>query len=176
MKLARLTAACASVLVVVAGCAGAEQTAAVAPPPTTLSEKALRSGGPSVRGGERTPLGQGLVLTVSAPKSFTPTGSASPPGAARAVGFDMTVENDGQTSYKPALLALEARSDGRATQQVIDTTAGYTGVAGGGELRPGESAHFSVAFAVPQGKAWVHIDARPDPSSSPAVTVFSETT
>ncbi|EWC58574.1 hypothetical protein UO65_6120 [Actinokineospora spheciospongiae] len=176
MKLARLTAAACAALVAVAGC-GADDSAptqAPTPPPTTLSDKVARSGGPASRGGERTSLGSGLTITVSEAKSFVPTNSASPP-AVRAVGFDMAVENDGPAPYKPTLLSLSATANGTATQQVIDSTQGYTGVVGGPEVKPGETLRFSVAFAVPQEKTWVHIGAAPEPGAGSAVTVFSET-
>ncbi|MCG8920050.1 hypothetical protein L6E12_30195 [Actinokineospora sp. PR83] len=175
MKLARLTAAACAALMAVAGCgANDSATQTSTSPPTTLSDKVARSGGPASRGGDRTSLGAGLTITVSEAKSFVPTNSASPP-AVRAVGFDMAVENDGPAPYKPTLLSLSATANGSATQQVIDSTQGYTGVVGGAEVKPGETLRFSVAFAVPQEKTWVRIGAAPEPGAGSAVTVFSET-
>ena len=175
MKLARLTAAACAVLVVAAGCAADDSTdtSATSQAPT-LSDKVARSGGPASRGGDRTSLGSGLTITVSSAKSFVPTTSASP-SAVRAVGFEISVENDGQEPYRPTRLSLAATANGTPTQQVIDSTQGYTGVVGGPEVKPGDTLRFAVAFAVPVEKTWVHIGALTDPDTGASVTVFSET-
>ncbi|MFC7613378.1 hypothetical protein ACFQV2_06950 [Actinokineospora soli] len=121
--------------------------------------------------GELTALGSGLSIAVSAPRSFVPTPSASP-AAARAVGFEMTIRNDGAGPYRPTLLALTAHVGANRAQQVVDSTQGYSGMVGTAEIAPGQSMRFSVAFAVPEQKAGVRVVAKPDPAAEVGVTVF----
>lgn len=164
-----VAAACAS-LVWLAGCGGAVSPDAAREGSSATVERA-RAGLPAPRSGEPTPLGDGLSIAVSQPVSFVPTGNASP-AAERAVGFEMTVRNEGVVAYRPTLLALIASAGDEATRQVIDSTQGYSGVVGAAEIAPGRSMRFSVAFAVPPVKTEVRVHARPDPGRPTVVTVF----
>jgi hypothetical protein len=171
VKPVALAAVLCSLLVSLAGCnsgpaysAQADRTA-----PTSSAERS--HSGSSARSGERKPLGNGLSIAVSAPKSFVPTDSAYPK-TPRALGFDVTVENNGPAPYRPTLLAIAASANGVATKQVIDSTQGYTGVVGDDEIPPGGTARFSVAFAVPADRLPVQVSAQHDPSVSAMVIVF----
>ncbi|WP_424184676.1 hypothetical protein ACOBQX_22635 [Actinokineospora sp. G85] len=175
MKLARVVLTSCACVALVAGCSGAPESSGPSTPSTTatVSEKIARSGGPASRGGERTSLGSGLAITVSTPKSFVPTATASPT-ASRAVGLEVVVENEGTSAYKPAQLRLLAKVNGESTQQVIDSTQGYSGLGNTGDVQPGDSVRFSVAFAVPADKTWIDVAATPKPDAA-AVSVFRAT-
>lgn len=171
MQTARRALAACALLAVLAGC-GATVTSPQ--PPVALGsveERAARPG-PQAPAGELTALGDGLSIAVSAPQSFVPTPSASP-SAARAVGFEMTVRNEGSDPYRPTLLSLTAHIGAERTQQIVDSTQGYSGVVGTEEIAPGKSLRFSVAFAVPQEKSSVRVLAKLDPAATASVTVFS---
>lgn len=169
MQTVRLVAAACALVAALAGC-GAAESSTPAPDPLGVSdERAARPGAPA--GGELTALGAGLSIAVSAPKSFVPTPSASP-AAARAVGFEMTVRNDGAGPYRPTLLALSAHVGAAKAPQVVDSTQGYSGLVGTAEIAPGQSLRFSVAFAVPAEKTGVRVVAKPDPAATDGVTVF----
>ncbi|SDD72908.1 hypothetical protein [Actinokineospora iranica] len=172
MKTVGLAAATSALVVVLttSACGGGPATAQ-AGASTTTGEKIARSAGPLSRATDRTDLGNGISIVISAPKSFVPTASASPV-VPRGVGFDMTLENNGTTPYRPTLLSLSASANGTSIQQVVDSTQGYSGVLGQDEILPGRSARFSVAFAVPAEKAAVRVDAQPDPGHGATVTVF----
>ncbi|MGX7827234.1 hypothetical protein ACTG9Q_19310 [Actinokineospora sp. 24-640] len=169
MKTVGRAAACV-LLAVLAGCGAAESSTPTSQPLTSAPERAARPG-TIAPGGELTALGGGLSIAVSPPTSFVPTTSATP-AAARAVGFEMTVRNDGTGPYQPTLLALRASVEARETRQVVDSTQGYSGLVGAEEIAPGQSVRFSVAFAVPERKADIRVQAKPDPAASVAVTVF----
>jgi hypothetical protein len=165
----RAAAACA-LLAVLAGCGAAEpETPARAPLAASDERAALPGAQPA--GGELTALGDGLTIAVSAPQSFVPTSSASP-ASARAVGFEMTVRNEGAAPYRPTLLALTAHVGTAKAQQVVDSTQGYSGLVGAEEIAPGQSLRFSIAFSAPEQKTDVRVVAKPDPAASTAVTVF----
>lgn len=171
MHTARRALAACAVLAALAGCGAAGSST---PPPSvqpgSADERAARPGTPPP-GGELTALGDGVSISVSAPKSFVPTSSASP-AAARAVGFEMTVRNEGVDPYRPTLLSLTAHVGADRTQQVVDSTQGYSGIVGTAVISPGQSLRFSVAFAVPADEAEVTVLAKPNPAASAAVTVF----
>lgn len=119
-----------------------------------------------------TPLGNGVTLTVSAPRSFTPTDTAYPQ-AARAVAFDMVIENGGDTVYRPAQLSFVATVDGVEAEQVIDSTQGYTGVVGAiDEVLPSQDLRFAVAFGVPVDPCAVRVEVRPDTVSPDAIPIY----
>lgn len=122
-----------------------------------------------------TRLGNGVTLIVSAPRSFTPTDTAYP-RAARAVVFDMVIENSGNTVYRPAQLSFVATVDGVVAEQVIDSTQGYTGVVGAiDEVLPNQDLRFAVAFGVPVEPSAVRVEVRPDTVSTDAVPIYDGT-
>lgn len=170
MQTARRAAVACALLAALAGC-GAAESSTPTPDQLVPSTKSLATPGSTTPGGELTALGGGLSIAVSGPKSFVPTPSASP-AAARAVGFEMTVRNEGQAPYRPTLLALTAQVGQATAKQVVDSTQGYSGLVDTEEIAPGQSMRFSVAFAVPPGKADVRVVAKPDPAAPVEVTVF----
>ncbi|WP_436494655.1 hypothetical protein [Actinokineospora sp. HUAS TT18] len=169
VKTVGLAAIVCALLVMLTGCGSdpAYSEPVTAPATSATPEPA---GSPS-RAGERRPLGNGLSITVSAPKSFVPTGSGNSK-TPRAVGFDVLVENSGTTAYRPSQLVLTASSDGVALRPVIDATQGYAGVVGDTDIVPGGRARFSVAFAVRPEPTQLQVSAQPDPGTPAMVMVF----
>lgn len=141
-----------------------------APAPTVAAERADLASDGLVRS-----LGDGITLSVSEPTSFTPTDTAYP-RAARAVAFELVIDNGSDTVYRPAQLSFVATADGSATDQVIDSTQGYTGVVGAiDEVLPSETLRFAVAFSVPSKPCTVRVAVRPASSASSAIPIFDGT-
>jgi hypothetical protein len=120
-------------------------------------------------------LGDDITLAVSAPTSFTPTDTAYP-RAARAVAFELVIDNKSDTVYRPAQLSFVATVDGEATDQVIDSTQGYTGVVGAiDQVFPKDTLRFAVAFGVPDRPCVVRVAVRPASSAAHAIPIFDGT-
>lgn len=168
MPIARLAAA-ACALLVLAGCAvGQTPEAASKASPTVAAERSVIKAADDVRKS----IGKGLVLTATAPKSFTPTDTAYP-RVRRAVAIDMTVDNGGTIGFRPSQLAFAAAVDGASAEQVIDSTQGYNGVsAATDEIQPGQSLRFTVAFAVPDRTCTVRVTVRPEPAAAATVELY----
>jgi hypothetical protein len=140
------------------------------PDPTVAAERSDLASGELVRS-----LGEGITLTVSKPTSFTPTVTAYP-RAARAVAFDLVIDNGSDTVYRPAQLSFMATADGVSTDQVIDSTQGYTGVVGAiDEVLPNQTLRFAVAFGVPSKQCAVRVAVRPASSADGAIPIFDGT-
>jgi hypothetical protein len=166
-------AACALLLVAACG-AGPYSDAAQQLDPLAKSASGTppRSTAASSRLANQRTWDNGLSVTVSAPKSFTPTDSALP-RSPRAVAFDLIIENGSATVYRPAQLSILAMVDGKAAPQIVDSTQGYTGFVGGtDEVPPGQSARVTVAFALPSDRAELRLTVRPDATEGQRATVF----
>jgi hypothetical protein len=111
--------------------------------------------------GERRSVAHGLVIEVSEPKSITPSDTAYP-AAKRAVGFEITVTNEGNEEFRTDRFQVSATTDGHTARQVVDSTQGYTG---SGDLpdvlSPGRAAHVTIAFAAPSEPVAVELRVEP---------------
>lgn len=175
MQIARLAVAACALLVLV-GC-GIGHSSQVAQPSQTASPTAAaeRSDYQVSSDRVRKVIDDGVVLTISPPKSFTPTDTAYP-RANRAVAFEMTVDNDGKVPYRPASLSFTASVDSRPTEQVIDSTQGYTGPAGAtDEVAPDESLRIAVAFAVTDEPCRMRVSVQPDVARSMPILLYDGT-
>jgi hypothetical protein len=140
------------------------------PSPTAAAERSDIAKGGGVRS-----LGEGITLVVSEPTSFTPTDTAYP-RAERAVAFELVLDNNGDDVYRPAQLSFVATADGAATEQVVDSTQGYTGVMGAAdELPPDGDLRFAVAFAVPSTPCVVRVAVRPMSPTQAAIPIYDGT-
>ena len=174
MLVVRLAVA-ACVLLVLTACGAGQgadvQQALRTPSPTAAAERSDYLANDSVTKS----LGDDIVLTISAPRSFTPTDTAYPK-AARAVAFELMIENRSDTVYRPAQLSFVATVDGEATDQVIDSTQGYTGVVGAIEqVLPSQTLRFAVAFGVPDRPCVVRVAVRPESAAVNAIPIFDGT-
>src|SRR5262249_30419624 len=134
------------------------------------SGTAQRSTAPSTRTANQRTWDNGLSVTVSAPKSFTPTDSALP-RSPRAVAFDLIIKNGSATLNRPAQRSISAMVDGTAAPQIVDSTQGYTGFVGAtDEVPPGQTARVTVAFALPSERAGLQLTVRPDAQAGQRVT------
>ena len=176
MPVVRLAvAACVLLVLTACGAGHAADNSSVrqslaTPAPTAAAERSNLAADGLVRS-----LGEGITLTVSAPTSFTPTDTAYP-RAARAVAFDLVIDNGSDTVYRPAQLSFVATADGVATDQVIDSTQGYTGVVGAiDEVLPDETLRFAIAFGVPSKPCVVRVAVRAASSAASAIPIFDGT-
>ncbi|HEY0450635.1 hypothetical protein [Actinophytocola sp.] len=175
MLIARLAvAACA--LLVLAGCGIGHSTEA--------AQRATRSATPTAAAersdyratdGTRKSIGDGVVLTVSAPKSFTPSDTAYP-RVGRAVAFELAIDNGSTLAFRPAQLSFVAVVEGKQAEQVIDSTQGYPGISGTvDEVTPDDSLHFAIAFAVPERTCTLRVTVRPDTAGATAIGLYDGT-
>lgn len=176
MNRAKLAAA-ACALLLTAACGGPYSDAAQVPDPFTSrpSSTSTGTGQASARPGNQRVLDGDLTVTVSAPRSFTPTDAAYP-RAARAVAFELIIGNESRTVYQPSRLSITAACNGVSARQVVDSTQGYTGfVSTTDRLLPGETMRVVVAFAVPLERADVQLMVQPDAVEGGRVTLFQGT-
>lgn len=178
MNLVRLGAACCALLFAVACGAEAVSDAAqdrLQPLSEQSTSTPVRSGEPTARPGQAQAIDGGLAVLVSAPKPFTPTDAASP-RAARAVGFDLVIENQGTEIYRPTRLSVTAIRGGAPAVQVVDSTQGYTGLVGTAEeIRPGQRLRLAVAFALPAERSELRLTVQANAPDGRRVTVYEGT-
>jgi hypothetical protein len=151
VKTVALAAAACVVLAVVTGCGaegmsqananGISPAAAPSEPPAKIASRISKFG-------EQRPAGDSLLVTVSSPRSFAP-GDTAYPHSPRAAAFDVTIENQGGTTYRPSQLVVKVSTvDGKRMAPLVDAVQGYSGVMGG-EVQPGRATRLTLAFAVP---------------------------
>lgn len=171
MPIARLAVAVCALLVL-AGCGIGHSSEAEPPKPNATPTAAAERSDYRAPDGVRKSIGNDVVLTASAPKSFTPTDTAFP-RVTRAIAVDLTIDNGGTIAFRPAQLVFVATVDGAAAEQVIDSTQGYTGVSGATEeIAPSQSLSFAVAFGVPDETCSVKVEVRPDTPGATAIELY----
>jgi hypothetical protein len=151
VKSVGLAAAACVLLALVSGCGAEAMNRASATgivPAAAPSEPPAKVTSRTAKFGEQRAVGEFLLVTVSAPRSFVP-GETAYPRAPRAAAFDITIENQGSRSYRPSQLVVKVSSvDGKRMAPVVDAVQGYSGVVGG-EVQPGRTTQLTLAFAVP---------------------------
>lgn len=173
MNRVRLAAALCALPVLAACGAGAISDATDGP--LELSGPSTNSQPRSGAAENRQIMDNGLAVTISSPKVFTPTDAASP-RAPRAVAFDMVIDNEGTTIYRPSQLSVTATCDGATAIQVIDSTQGYTGlVTATEEVPPGHNVRVAVAFALPAEPSTFQLVVQPDALAGSRLTVYEGT-
>jgi hypothetical protein len=165
-------AAAACALLLTAACSGPYSDAAQTPLAVRSSTSSSAS---SAAADQKKVLEGDLTVTVSAPRTFTPTDAASP-RADRAVGFELIIGNEGETAYRPSELSITVACNGANARQLVDSTQGYTGfVSSTDEIAPGKTVRVVVAFAVPREPANVRLMVRPGTTGGGRVTVYEGT-
>jgi hypothetical protein len=174
VRIVRLVVAgCLAALLAGCGTAGGTQLSAV----ESSADPTLSPAGSTLSAafGDRRTWPSGLAITLSLPRSLTPSSTAYP-HAARAAVFDMTIENDTPTPYKPSQLALKATIGGQPAQEVVDPASGLAGsVAAEEDLAPGKSLRLTMAFAMPAPPADLRILVQPDVADSVPAVAFAGT-
>jgi hypothetical protein len=169
-------AVAACVLLVLAACGtsrASDEARQALTAPTPTPDTAQESGY-QTRGGVTRSIDEDVTLAVSAPTSFTPTEEAYPK-AVRAVAFELVLDNQSDTVYRPAQLSFVATADGVPVDQIIDSTQGYSGVMGTDEVLPSQTLRFSVAFGVPEQTCVVRVTVRPETAATQIIPIFDGT-
>lgn len=105
----------------------------------------------------------GIAVTVSRPRSFTPSGTADP-HFDYAVSFEVTVLNGSEDPYRLSRLTLDASINGKPGREVVDSTQGYAGLAGTGiELPPARSITMLLAYGSGDWPSNAGLRVRPGP-------------
>jgi hypothetical protein len=105
---------------------------------------------------------KGLSITVSTPRSLTPSDNAFPQSP-RAVVFEVTIDNRTTDIYKPALLVVKATANGQSAAEIVDPAQGLNGIVSGAQdVPPGKTLKLTVAFAVPAASAKMELTVQPD--------------
>lgn len=121
------------------------------------------------RFGERRKGSNGLSITVSSPKLFTPSEIAYPPSP-RAVAFSVTIDNNSQDAYSPTELVVQAFAGGDALKQVADAKQGYMGIVGAADdVPPGKTMRLTLAYAVPAETVTMVVTIQPSADSQDSV-------
>lgn len=98
--------------------------------------------------GETYTYDDGLAVTVSAPKPFTPSDSAVATKQWPAyVSFTVTLSNGTTKNYDPSLFTATLQSGDTEGEQVFDTAQGVDG-SPSTQLLPGREARFALAYGV----------------------------
>jgi hypothetical protein len=171
-----LWAAAACVLLALAGCQASQPSLSAGAAGSRVSEEAYTGAADQpARFGERRIVGDGLSITVSTPKPFTPSELAYPKSP-RAVAFSITIDNNSKEMYQPTALVVKAFADGEGVKQISDAAQGYTGMVGPAEdVPPGKSLRITLAFAVPGDAVTMLLTVQPDKSLTYNIVDFSGT-
>jgi hypothetical protein len=174
VKTVGLAAAACVVLAVVAGCGADGMSRANAnaiSPAAAPSEPPAKITNRVAKFGEQRPAGDALLVTVSSPRSFTP-GDTAYPRSPRAAAFDVTIENQGNATYRPAQLVVKTSTvDGKRMAPLVDAVQGYSGVMGG-ELQPGRTTRLTLAFAVPADVVNLVVTVQPNAGTATVTAEF----
>jgi hypothetical protein len=171
--IARLAVAACALLVLV-GC-GIGHSSEVQPEqiasPTAAAERSDYRNSDAARKS----IGDGVVLTISPPKSFTPSDTAYP-RVTRAIAFELTVDNGSAIAYRPARLSFSATVDGSTTEQVVDSTQGYPGPPSAtDEVAAGQSLRIALAFATGERPCRMRVEVRPEATTGTPILLYDGT-
>lgn len=173
-KPVRVAIACALLAGVVAGATACEPAAegdAAEDSPAAMPSSA----GPAPGSGEHAFGDQftflnGLSITVSRPKSFTPSETAYPK-APRAVAFEVVINNGTEWPYHLSDLSITTWVDGEQSPELIDTTQGYNGIVDiSTEVPVASKARMTLAYAATRKAGAVRLKVRPNPDATATVT------
>ncbi|WP_020670761.1 hypothetical protein [Amycolatopsis nigrescens] len=114
----------------------------------------------------------GVVVSVSTPKSFRPSATAYPQSE-RAAAFEIVVRNDGAQPYRLSGFSVVATVAGTQAKQVVDATQGFSGIVEAGkDVPPARNVRMNLAFAVTPEPADLELTIRPE-ATSPVVVTYS---
>ncbi len=112
----------------------------------------------------------GLSVTVSPPKSFTPSKTAYPE-APRAVAFEIVIQNGTEWPYHLSDLSITTWVGGEESPELIDTTQGYNGIVDiSAEVPVSRKTRMTLAYAADRREDDVRLKIRPTPNATAAVT------
>lgn len=136
----------------------------------TVSSGAAERSGPSERAfGQPYTFPSGLSITVSRPKSFTPSKTAYP-SAPRAIGFEITIKNGTEQPYTLSEISITATVDGELSPEMIDSTQGYNGIVDlGTQVSVNHKIRLTLAYVAKPDVASIYLRLRPhrnDPTTA----------
>lgn len=139
--------------IALAGCAvesGVQSapTSGVNAPATVPDVPTPTSAAPSVlKFGDTFTYENGLVMTVSAPTSFTPSEWNTVDGATDYLRFDVTIVNGTPTVYDPSTFMASLQNGNVEAEQIFDSNAGLGG-SPSTDILPGRETTFPIGFAI----------------------------
>ncbi|MQA11170.1 MAG: hypothetical protein GEU98_21950 [Pseudonocardiaceae bacterium] len=158
--------------VLVGGCAAGEDEGSARSAATPSVHARQQDSGDSTFGSTRR-FRDGLTVTVSQPKEFQPSVTAYP-RSARAVSFEITVDNSRAANYQLSNMSITLTADGQPMKQVVDTTQGYNGMgSSGNDIAAGRNVQLSLAFTVPVEAVELEMTVQPDTSRVGAPMTFT---
>ncbi|NUT93185.1 MAG: hypothetical protein HOY78_14295 [Saccharothrix sp.] len=157
-----------------AGCADPSGLADAVPEPTSASahqDPAPPASTFTAFGAQRV-WGNGLSITVSAPKSLKPSDTSFPKSPRTAV-FVVTLVNGTSTTYRTGQLAVRATVGGQPVAEVLDTVQGLNGLSAAvTEVAPGADTKLTLAFAVPEGPVRLQLVIEPNGANQEPSATF----
>lgn len=154
-------ASCVLVLSGLTGC-GSDAPDGYAGGPTRDESSAVvmeKIGSSQLRFGQPHRFADGLSITVSEPKSFTPT-KAAYPRADRAVAFQILVHNSSNRIYRLTGMSITVAADGAPADEIVDAAMGFNGMTDT-DLHPSSGTLVSLAYAVPTDAAELTLTLHP---------------
>lgn len=110
----------------------------------------------------------GLSVTVSRPKAFTPSSTATP-RVDHAVSFEITVLNGSDRPYQLSAITLSAAVNGEPSQELIDSAQGYTGLADANtDVPPSRKLTLLLAFGSADAPSTASLSVKPQPEADEA--------
>lgn len=115
----------------------------------------------------------GLTVSVSRARPFTPSDTAYP-SVDHAIRVDVVLRNDGDRAYRRTGLAITASIDGASCREIIDSTQGIYGHSSetDRDLAVGRKTRLIVAFEAAEDGRQARVDVQPRPDD-PAVATFT---
>ncbi|MET0234567.1 MAG: hypothetical protein ABW224_08000 [Kibdelosporangium sp.] len=179
MKTVGLAVAACALVALATGCGAGVMNSASANDVSPVAAPTRNAGAPAAiadrpaKFGERRSAGDALLVTLLAPKSFVP-GDTAYPRAARAVAFEIGIENQGSRTYRPTQMRVTVvMPDGAPAVPVVDKAQGYAGgVSADIEAPPGKSTRLTMAFATPPEPVELRVIIQPDIAAAGARAEF----
>ena len=109
--------------------------------------------------GQRYSWEDGLVVTVSVPKRFTPSEYAAADPAPAYVYFQVTIVNGTTSNYDPSVFSVSAQSGNTEASEVFDSENGFEG-SPSTRVTPNREVTFKVGFGV-QNQRDIVLDVTP---------------
>jgi hypothetical protein len=89
----------------------------------------------------------GLEVTVTAPKKYTPSEYASADGEGTHMRFQVTIKNTGTKPYDPSLFTTTVSSGEAESSEIFDSGKGLEG-SPSTKVRPGKTVKFPIGYTV----------------------------
>lgn len=166
MRTGRLAAAaCLALVTVLSGCslnaAGDAATRSAGSSGAPSSDHSFPVNDPGPAFGRTYTFPSGVAVAVAPPRAFTPSKTAYP-RSAHAVSFEITIVNGSEASYRLSDIVITATVNGEPSEEIIDSTQGYTGLADAStDIPASRRVRLLLAFSSPTEPATTSLNIRP---------------